>query len=87
MTDCHCPDERSHATYYFTTAGKTAVLVLTHIVTVPELKSGIGCHFSLKDYAKAQELLDTIPSLLDKRKFNGKELPTEIFIQKKCTTT
>jgi hypothetical protein len=44
-------------------------------------------HFSLKDYAKVQEVLDTIPLLLDGTTFNGKELPTEIFkfIRKKCT--
>ncbi|KAF8830156.1 hypothetical protein HHX47_DHR2000503 [Lentinula edodes] len=32
---------------------------------------------------KAQGLLDAIPSLLDKRKIGGKELPTEVLIKKK----
>jgi hypothetical protein len=42
-----------------------------------------GCYFSLKSYTKTQELLDTIPSLLEKKKLNGKDLPTEVFIKKK----
>ena len=44
----------------------------------------VGCYFSLKDYKKTQELFDTIPSLLEKKKINGKDLPTEVFIKKKC---
>jgi hypothetical protein len=35
------------------------------------------------NYVKAKELFDTIPSLIDKRKINGKELPTEVLIKKK----
>ena len=43
-----------------------------------------GCHISLKNYKKAQELLDQIPDLLEKKKIGGKDLPTEVFIKKKC---
>jgi hypothetical protein len=46
-----------------------------------------GCYFSLNDQKKTQELLDTIPSLLEKKKINGKDLPTEVFIKKKCELT
>jgi hypothetical protein len=46
-----------------------------------------GCYFSLNDYKKTQELLDTIPSLLEKKKLNGKDLPTEVYIKKKCEPT
>ncbi|KAL6298596.1 hypothetical protein BKA93DRAFT_830556 [Sparassis latifolia] len=42
-----------------------------------------GCYVSLKDYDKAQELLDEIPVLLEKKKITGKDLPTEVFIKKK----
>ncbi|KAJ3810168.1 hypothetical protein F5876DRAFT_42348 [Lentinula aff. lateritia] len=42
-----------------------------------------GCHISLAHSAEAQRLLDAIPSLLDKRKMGGKELPTEVLIKKK----
>lgn len=35
--------------------------------------------------AKAQELLDAIPGLIDSKKMGGKDLPTEVFIKKKCT--
>ncbi|TEB21864.1 mitochondrial outer membrane protein IML2 [Coprinellus micaceus] len=42
-----------------------------------------GCHFSLGDKEKAQQLLDTIPSLIDAKKMGGKDLPTEVFIKKK----
>ena len=37
----------------------------------------------MKDYDKAQELLDKIPELIDKKKIGGKDLPTEVFIKKK----
>jgi hypothetical protein len=40
---------------------------------------------SLGNYTKAQEYLDLVPSLLEKRKINGKDLPTEVLIKKKCT--
>jgi len=42
-----------------------------------------GCHICLEDYATAQKLLDKIPSLIDKKKIGGKDLPTEVFIKKK----
>ncbi|KAJ3890761.1 hypothetical protein GG344DRAFT_48839 [Lentinula edodes] len=42
-----------------------------------------GCHISLAHSDKAQRLLDAIPSLLDKRKMGGKELPTEVLIKKR----
>ncbi|KAJ3848955.1 outer membrane protein Iml2/Tetratricopeptide repeat protein 39 [Lentinula lateritia] len=42
-----------------------------------------GCHISLALSDNAQGLLDAIPSLLDKRKIGGKELPTEVLIKKK----
>ena len=44
-----------------------------------------GCCVSLKDYAKAQALFDAIPALLERKKLNGKDLPTEVFIKKKST--
>ncbi|KAG2150637.1 outer membrane protein Iml2/Tetratricopeptide repeat protein 39 [Suillus bovinus] len=42
-----------------------------------------GCYFSLKNYNRAQKLLDKIPDQLDKRKLSGRDMPTEIFIKKK----
>ncbi|KAG2063541.1 hypothetical protein BDR04DRAFT_1146273 [Suillus decipiens] len=42
-----------------------------------------GCYFSLRDYDRAQELLDQIPDQLDKRKISGRDMPTETFIKKK----
>lgn len=39
----------------------------------------------MKNYEKAQELLDKIPDLIEKRKIGGKDLPTEVFIKKKRT--
>jgi hypothetical protein len=33
---------------------------------------------------KAQQLLDAIPGLIDLKKMGGKDLPTEVFIKKKC---
>ncbi|KAG1905718.1 outer membrane protein Iml2/Tetratricopeptide repeat protein 39 [Suillus fuscotomentosus] len=42
-----------------------------------------GCYFSLKDYNRAQKLLDKIPDQLDKRKLSGRDMPTETFIKKK----
>ncbi len=44
-----------------------------------------GCYTSIKNFEKAQELLDAIPDLIDKKKIGGKDLPTEVFIKKKCT--
>lgn len=43
----------------------------------------LGCYVSLGDRVKAKELFDTVPSLLDKRKIGGKDLPTEVWIRKK----
>lgn len=43
-----------------------------------------GCHWSLGRYDEAQKLLDAIIGLLDKKKIGGKDLPTEVFIKKKC---
>ncbi|CAE6427548.1 unnamed protein product [Rhizoctonia solani] len=47
-----------------------------------------GCYLSLaKDKpeykARARTLLDSIPKLLERKKIGGKDLPTEVFIQKK----
>ncbi|KAG1756842.1 outer membrane protein Iml2/Tetratricopeptide repeat protein 39 [Suillus paluster] len=42
-----------------------------------------GCYFSLKNYDRAQELLDKIPRQLEKRKLAGRDMPTESFIKKK----
>ncbi|KAL1944788.1 hypothetical protein VTO73DRAFT_3218 [Trametes versicolor] len=42
-----------------------------------------GCYISLKNYEKAQELMDRIPEAIEKRKIGGKDLPTEVFIKKK----
>ncbi|KAG8930631.1 hypothetical protein FRC02_003958 [Tulasnella sp. 418] len=45
-----------------------------------------GCYLALKtDQArtKAQELFDTLPTLLQKKKVGGKDLPTEVYIMKK----
>ncbi|OCH93858.1 hypothetical protein OBBRIDRAFT_789896 [Obba rivulosa] len=42
-----------------------------------------GCYIGVKNYDKAQQLLDEIPGLIDKRKIGGKDLPTEVFIKKK----
>ncbi|KAI8989806.1 outer membrane protein Iml2/Tetratricopeptide repeat protein 39 [Trametes punicea] len=42
-----------------------------------------GCHISLGNFEKAQEFLDRIPELIEKRKIGGKDLPTEVFIKKK----
>ena len=42
-----------------------------------------GCYISVKNFEKAQELLDKVPELMDKRKIGGKDLPTEVFIKKK----
>ena len=36
---------------------------------------------------KAKELFEQIPALLDKKKIGGKDLPTEVFIKKKCVFT
>lgn len=44
----------------------------------------IGCYVSVKNPIKSQELLDKIPELINKRKVGGKDLPTEVFIKKKC---
>ncbi|KXN84549.1 Mitochondrial outer membrane protein IML2 [Leucoagaricus sp. SymC.cos] len=41
-----------------------------------------GCHWSLGNMEKAQELFDRIPGFVDK-KLGGKELPTEVFLKKK----
>lgn len=42
-----------------------------------------GCYASLGQHKKAQELLDAIPALIEKRKVAAaKYLPTEVFIQK-----
>jgi tetratricopeptide (TPR) repeat protein len=43
-----------------------------------------GCHWSLGNYEKAQELLEVTPAQIDKRKIGNKDLPTEVFIKKKC---
>lgn len=67
----------SHGTYYFIAAGCHISLSLSTELS-PEEKE--------KHLNKAQELLDALPNLLDKRKMGGKDLPTEVFIKKKCTS-
>ncbi|TFY71558.1 hypothetical protein EVG20_g1442 [Dentipellis fragilis] len=42
-----------------------------------------GCHWQLKNYEEAQRMMDKIPSLIDKKKIGGKDLPTEVFIKKR----
>ncbi|OBZ65787.1 Mitochondrial outer membrane protein IML2 [Grifola frondosa] len=69
------------------------VFVLTKIAANSSGLSGVTqhttsllpvcCYISLKDYEKAQRLLDAIPALVDKKKIGGKDLPTEVFIKKK----
>ncbi|KAE9403990.1 hypothetical protein BT96DRAFT_917160 [Gymnopus androsaceus JB14] len=66
----------SHGTYYFIAAGCHISLSLSTELS-PEEKE--------KHLNKAQELLDALPNLLDKRKMGGKDLPTEVFIKKKLT--
>lgn len=57
----------SHATYTFIAAGCYLCLAKDN----PEFK------------AKAREQLDLVPQLLDRKKIGGRDLPTEVFIQKK----
>jgi len=52
-------------------------------ISIPSLTFIIGCYIALQNYTKAKELFDTIPNLIDRRKINGKELPTEVLIKKK----
>jgi hypothetical protein len=73
-------DRRSHATYYFLAAGELAFVDFRSLLLIDLL----GCYISIKDYATAQLLFDSVPSLLEKRKINGKDLPTEVLIKKKC---
>lgn len=40
----------------------------------------------MKDYDRTQKLLDKIPGQLDKRKLSGRDMPTEAFIKKKCSS-
>jgi hypothetical protein len=46
-----------------------------------------GCYVSLGNKEKAKHFFDLIPGHLDKRKFGGKELPTELLVRKrrKCS--
>ena len=39
------------------------------------------------DRAKAKELFDKVPGLLEGRKLHGKDLPTEVLIKKKREST
>ncbi|KEP50139.1 outer membrane protein IML2 [Rhizoctonia solani 123E] len=57
----------SHATYTYIAAGCYLALAKDQ----PEFK------------VKARALLDLLPNLLDRKKIGGKDLPTEVFIQKK----
>ncbi|KAJ6492116.1 hypothetical protein C8R45DRAFT_1096157 [Mycena sanguinolenta] len=41
-----------------------------------------GCYISLGNRDKAQELLDAVPDLLQRRKVGGKDLPSEVLIRK-----
>ncbi|KAJ6453252.1 hypothetical protein C8R47DRAFT_249056 [Mycena vitilis] len=42
-----------------------------------------GCYVALGNRDKAQELLDALPELLQRKKVGGKDLPTEVLIRKK----
>ena len=42
-----------------------------------------GCYISIGDLERAQQTLDKLPDMLDKKKIGGKDLPTEVFIRKK----
>ncbi|PPR07452.1 hypothetical protein CVT26_013483 [Gymnopilus dilepis] len=42
-----------------------------------------GCYLAIGDLEKAQSLLDKVPSLIEKRKVSGKDIPTEVYIKKK----
>ncbi|KAF7358792.1 Mitochondrial outer membrane protein IML2 [Mycena sanguinolenta] len=42
-----------------------------------------GCYTTLGNRDKAQELLDAVPELLQRRKAGGKNVPTEVLIRKK----
>ncbi|KAG9124801.1 hypothetical protein FRC07_010199, partial [Ceratobasidium sp. 392] len=61
----------SHATYTFIAAG----CYLSLAREKPEFKT------------KARALLDLVPQLLDRKKIGGRDLPTEVFIQKKIWNT
>jgi hypothetical protein len=76
-------DRRSHATYYFLAAGELAFVNLRTFLLINLL----GCYMSINDYTTAQLLFDSVPSLLEKRKINGKDLPTEVLIKKKCQSS
>lgn len=43
-----------------------------------------GCHWSLGNFEETQRLLEATPAQIDKRKIGNKDLPTEVFIKKKC---
>ena len=43
-----------------------------------------GCHLAVGDKDKAQAMMDVILELIDKKKISGKDLPTEVYIKKKC---
>jgi tetratricopeptide (TPR) repeat protein len=43
-----------------------------------------GCHWSLGNLKEVQRLLEATPAQIDKRKVGNKDLPTEVFIKKKC---
>ncbi|KAJ3873990.1 hypothetical protein F5051DRAFT_417949 [Lentinula edodes] len=64
----------SHGTYYFIAAGCHISLAHSDKVSPDEKEKYLN---------QAQRLLDAIPSLLDKRKMGGKELPTEVLIKKR----
>lgn len=39
---------------------------------------------SIGELSKAQRILDKLPGVMDKRK--GRNMPTEVFIKKKCSS-
>lgn len=76
---------RSHATYTFIAAGTWFGL---HPIHQYRIEGSVGCYLALveekpESKAKARELLDLVPQLLDRKKIGGRDLPTEVFIQKK----
>lgn len=49
----------------------------------PSSRCHSGCYIAIGDIDKAQDLLDHLPNVADKKKVGGKELPTEVVIRKK----
>ena len=46
----------------------------------------LGCYLSIVNKEKADHFFGLIPEYLDKRKYGGKELPTELLVRKKSAS-